>query len=216
MRLKCRETEKIKFPSTVSPDSCSSLVITSRKPFSSQPSFRSVVRRGRCPEDDSLIKQGKKEKRGKGSIRFTAGSVLRKMNNAERLDWRPHQFCLSAEVSTSPYLLPVLSLRQEEGMTDARCVLTNRLLFQQQEHHVEREAGEYNKEGPQVVSSGSRSPAPGSGRNLRQKETCLFLRRRCLLLWQSLRLRRGHRKQQRESLVKITCSVSLGCFSFFP
>ena len=66
LRLKCRETEKIKFPSTVSPDFCGSLVITSRKPFSSQPSFRSVVRRGWCPEDDSLIKQGEKEKRGEG------------------------------------------------------------------------------------------------------------------------------------------------------
>lgn len=129
MRLKCRETEKIKFPSTVSPDFCSSLVITSRKPFSSQPSFRSVVRRGWCPEDDSLIKQGKKEKWGKGSIRFTAGSVLRKRNNTERLDWRPHQLCLSAEVDASPYLLPVLSLRQEEGMTDVRCMLTNPCSF---------------------------------------------------------------------------------------
>lgn len=64
LRLKCRETEKIKFPSTVSPDFCGSLVITSRKPFSSQPSFRSVVRRGWCPEDDSLIKQGGKGKAG--------------------------------------------------------------------------------------------------------------------------------------------------------
>lgn len=95
-------------------------------------------------------------------------------------------------------------------------MLTNRLLFQQQEHSVGREAGEYNKEGPRVVSSGSMSPVPGSGRNLRQKETCLFLLRRCLLLWQSLRLRRGCQKQQRESLVKITCSVSLGCFFFSP